>query len=542
MDSRAQRLPFVFVATLLVATAGLLFSAAVSLALANDTAVGGVGGVVYPLENVDIRMEAETVQVVCYRSFAEYLIDFKFVNDGGSQTVDLGFPFVVTTADPMGTPPIAFSVWQDGEPLAVRVGRGVSQQDLIGGSASLGYYLHEATFPPGETMITVSYLAVPTVSSGSRLNDLAPEEFIAANITGWDAHYDYWLHTGSGWRETIQRTVVRFGLADSFKGWAVDVKSDPGGRYLGRLTGPEPYVKLDDRTYQWVFEDFEPTEDHDILLAFTRPNLWPSGGHPDVPASFGAFPFVDSTSARMDSDTESGRVAGWEAIDGRPDTASKFEAPGTGGWIELGIRGNTDVQEIRVVSGRNDTMTSFYEYGRPKSLEVSFPEGPSTVIELEDEPYVQAFPIATRSQSVHIRVVDIYPGTKSDDTYISEIELGNEPAPGFLAFSELIADPLKPPPKPAAGTVGARVQPASGRRTTTQPASSTTAPPATVVEAVSSTLGASPTAAGAVTTVPAGQAPGRLLWPAYAGLGLVVAGLALAGFLTIKLRKIGSAK
>ncbi|MBW6468688.1 MAG: hypothetical protein K0B85_05980, partial [Coriobacteriia bacterium] len=62
-------------------------------AWANDTAIGGAGGTVSPLADDGIRLEAETVQVIAYRRFAAYRVDFKFVNEGPAKTLLLGFPF-----------------------------------------------------------------------------------------------------------------------------------------------------------------------------------------------------------------------------------------------------------------------------------------------------------------------------------------------------------------------------------------------------------------------------------------------------------------
>jgi hypothetical protein len=67
-------------AVLLLAEAALVLLP--SPATADTTAMGGVAGDVYPIANSDIRMEAETVQAVCYRYFAEFRVDFKFVNSG----------------------------------------------------------------------------------------------------------------------------------------------------------------------------------------------------------------------------------------------------------------------------------------------------------------------------------------------------------------------------------------------------------------------------------------------------------------------------
>jgi hypothetical protein len=91
-------------------------------ATANDTSLGATGGTVYPVRSTDIRLAAETVQVTCFGRFAEFRIDFRFVNEGERQKVKLGFPFtdVVDSLEQDGTPrPVGFQAWRDGRPLAV---------------------------------------------------------------------------------------------------------------------------------------------------------------------------------------------------------------------------------------------------------------------------------------------------------------------------------------------------------------------------------------------------------------------------------------
>lgn len=407
-----------------------------STALGNDTAVGGVGGNVYPLSNADIRMRAETVQAVCYRGFAEYLVEFKFVNDGPTQVVKLGFPFLVTVSDFMGNAPVAFRAWRNGEPLQVSLGHGVSQQDLFNGEQSLGYYLHEAEFPRGETTITVSYFALPTVSAGNRLPQLAPPEVSALNISAWDARYNYWVHTGAGWKGKIDKTVVRFSLADEFTGWGVDAALGLKGARADNITGPASYVRVDERTYQWVYEDYQPTEEHDIQLVFDRPNyFWLTGTAEAIPTSWGAMPVIGGASGKW-IDKEN-RPAGWEAIDSDPNTAwdcTGADRPS----MEMTIVGNHRIEEVRIIPGRNDALGSFHEYGRPKSVRITLSDGTAEVLTLADEPGLQRFPISGNAKGVQVEVLDSYPGTRSDHSFISEISFGTEPAPEFVDFATLM--------------------------------------------------------------------------------------------------------
>ena len=524
MRFRSHRAILGACAAVVALAAASLLGLSVPAALANDTAVGGIGGVVYPLASTDIRMEAETVQVVCYREFAAYRIDFQFVNEGEFQTVQLGFPFVVTESGFMGTAPIGFRAFQDDRPLAVTLGHGVSQQDLIDGEKSLGYYLHTATFPPGETMITVSYLAVPTVSAGSRFNELAPPEFTAAQIGGWAAHYGYWLHTGAGWKGTIGKSVVRFRLADSFKGWAVDVPSSVEGSYPGNTTNPESYVKTDDRTYQWVFEEYEPTEANDIILAFTRPNLYGAPGE-YVPVSYGALGNVKEGTGGLTVTTV--QLAGGQVMEEPTGAVWGTAAPGKGGSVRFTIEGDRRLQEIRIVPGRTDTLMSFGEYGRPKTLKVTLSDGKSSVFTLKDEPALQKLAVSGEAEWVRFDVLDVYPGSKTDDTYISLVDFGNQPAPGFETFERLLVE--RAPPR-TAPPVLPQDTPGDAVINTIYPSTTSVS-----VVAVDSTSVSTTTS----DTIPQREESQRPLWPAIVGAVVAAVALGVLVYLVTRLRRAG---
>lgn len=496
-----------------------------SAALANDTAVGGVGGNVYPLSNADIRMRAETVQAVCYRGFAEYRVEFKFVNEGPSQVVKLGFPFRVTLSDSMGNAPIAFRAWQDGEPLHVSLGRGVSQQDLMNGEQSLGYYLHEAELPPGETTITVSYFALPTVSSGSRFPQLAPSEVAALNINAWDAKYNYWVHTGAGWKGDIGKTVIRFSLADDFMGWGVDAPLSLEGARADNTTGPAPYVRVDKRTYQWVYEDYEPSEDHDVQLAFDRPNyFWFTGLAGEVPASWGAMPIMEGRRDDWWRD-EKTRPAGWEAIDSDPSTAWDSTAA-KGHSMQMGIAGNQKIAEVRIISGRNDALGSFGSHGRPKSLRITLSDGTAKTLALVDEQGLQRFPMSGTAEWVRVEVLDSYPGTKSEHSFISEIAFGTEPAPSFADFATLMQEQAPPAVAPPAS---ADSEPTPITTVEDTGAVSTVPPSGSLGDPASPTLSTLAQATDVVATQ-VDKEDQRRTWPLYLGIAVVVmlaAGVAL---------------
>jgi hypothetical protein len=465
-------------ATLAAALAATLILLVLSSAVLADATIVRVdieGGVV-PLASTDIRMDSETVQAICYRNFAEYRVDFKFVNDGSSQTLELGFssaditpPNEAVTPDALvlaqGGAPVALRAWQDGRPLKVTRGEG---KDLVLSPAWVGYYLHTATFPHGETMITVSYLA----ATGDQYHN----------------QYEYWLHTGAGWKGPIGKAIVRYRLADSFYDGGILTGPTLPGEHPDTYIAPDSYRKLDDRTYQWVFDNLEPTRDDDIFLISPMPNRLPeefnSGGEAAVPAGAGAVAVPGAVSERRGPNAESSDPPGWEAIDGNPATAWGFSAESPDKWLQLGVQGNQNLREIRILPGRNDSPTSFKEYARPKTIDVNWGTGEKEIT-LKDEPSLQRFDISRKTDSVRLTIVDVYPGTKSNDVYLSEIDLGNAPAPEFDTFANTMAGGTPPTMEavPAYETsTTSSVSTTSGLSTTSSNSAATTtaAPPATV--------------------------------------------------------------
>jgi len=486
-------------------------------AVADDTSVGGVGGDVYPLNSADIRMESETVQAIVYAQFAEYRVDFKFVNQGKAQTVTLGFPFLVTVSGDDGNAPVAFQAWQDGRPLAVTIGKAASTDDLAQPN-SMGYYLHQATFPPGATMITVSYLAEPTVQAGDRFPELTPATFKTSAFAECASWYTYLLHTGATWQGTIGKAVIRYQFADSFLGWGIDIKEaqKASSAQGGTTTAPESYTMPDSRSCQWVFDDFEPTPSavsqespYDITLAFTEP-VWAQTPGAQASSSVGPLP-VDSSAFGVTASTE-GWPAGFEAIDGNPASAWGIAAPTAGKWLKVDLSGNPSLGEIRILPGKNDSLTSFYENSRPKTMKVTLSDGTTQIITLEDEPVLQRFPISGRASWVQFDVLDSYPGAKSSTTYISEIDFGRQAAPSFETFADLVQEP---------GTA------------TTQGGTTTTMQTAGTVSTATSQAPSTETTARAADQ--AGSRSG-LPWQSIAGIAVAAVGLVILVFLVRRLR------
>jgi hypothetical protein len=428
-----------------VAAALVAALAAPGTAFANDSAMGGAGGAVTPIGNSDIRMAAETVQVLVYQQFAEYRIDFRFENSGAPQTIELGFPFPLPyEGEENNTPAAAFRAWQGGKPLAVTY-----QEVLAKSGARTAYYLHEAEFPTGATMIRVSYYALHDSTAGSPPAGATPPERYKSAFSYWGS-YPYTVSTGAGWAGTIGKSIIRYYVSSDAQAWGIESAISEQAKMLtGNTEAPAGSAKtLTSYTvpakdvYQWIFTDFEPTPDangrspFDIELSFYVP-----GG-----AGEGAEPWMPVADVRASSEL---RLDGFEypgsnAADGDPSTAWAEAAKGSGAGESLQVLFplRRRVGEIRVLPGYAKTEALFRKYNRPKVLDVEFSDGTRTSLSLADEPSVQRFPVSVEADWAKLTIVDVYRGTTRDETYLSEVEFADVWDAKMLTFETVMAGGL----------------------------------------------------------------------------------------------------
>lgn len=417
---------------------GIVLLLAVSLvssrpvARANDTSIGTIGGTVYPVRATSIRLVAETVQATCFRSFVEYRVDFRFVNEGRARSVKLGFPFnYADRREYASEPPVGFQAWQDGRPLRVRV----VPANPADRESKNAYFVHRARFAPGPTTITVSYLAEASASARGRRAGAKPGD----PSFGMAAWHEYWLHTGSLWKGPIGEAVVRYRLAESFEGSDVELAAADADEGVP-VTAPEGWTKPLPRTYQWRFSGLEPTParardwwraipPYDVRLGFAVPR-------PGRKASV----TWDWSSAVSFGDPEEGVCDG--IADGAPDSCWIEGVPGTGEgeWVEARFKKPRHLRELRILPGNNGYLAAFTKYARPRVLKAVFSDGSTALLRLRDAPALQRFPVDVTTRTVRLVIESVYPGTDYPATCISEVEFGTEVAPGYAAFADLIAD------------------------------------------------------------------------------------------------------
>jgi hypothetical protein len=222
--------------TALISTAGV----------ANDTAIGGSGAGVYPIETSEVRLVRELVVFQEVSDSFSVTADLHFRNDTDQPlTLRLGFP-ARTKVEGDGDPEVHdLAVWVDGEPVtAHRVA--LSQEE----SVDIPWeeiFIFEAPFPArAEVQILHTYsLTTGGDSMGGRLTQ-------------------YIFQTGAGWAGTIDqaRFVFRFerppmGLQMHYAGERLPPLGTPpvpGKPTQSYVAGPTP-------SYELLFENVEPTGD-----------------------------------------------------------------------------------------------------------------------------------------------------------------------------------------------------------------------------------------------------------------------------------------
>jgi hypothetical protein len=405
----------------------VLATLAPGVASADDTSLGAVGGTVVARPSADIRMSAETVQAVCFGSFAEFRVDFRFVNEGRARSVRLGFPFSrAIGGEHGGERPFGFQAWQGKRPLRVSV-VGVGGGAMYGDAQ--GYFVHTARFPHGESTITVSYLAQVSVRAGYRKS---------GDATSGGAHwYEYWLHTGRTWKGPIGAAVVRFALADTFCGDGIGLTAEEADEYAPVTTPgwaqPLPGV------YQWRRGAFEPEPAQgrdwwnaqaksDVILGFGQD--WEQGQNRQKWSASGSAPLPNGAGeAQSAGDGALGTC--WTA-----GPLAEEDHP----WVQSTFRRPRRIREVRIVSGNNSYVAAFSRYGRPRTMTAAFSDGSSVVLHLADAPVLQRFPVDATTTSVKLTVDEVFPGSDYPAVCVSEVEFGGAAAPSYAAFSELLAN------------------------------------------------------------------------------------------------------
>ena len=199
----------------------LLFS--LSPALANDTAVQGIGGAIVPMhEHQSIRMLKERVTTDLFPDRAEVNCLFTFQNLGPAATVRMGFPESGRNM-PSTRGFTHFTTWVDGLLVPARI-RGYEEDPDGGWQRWRVKTVH----------FSAKQRRVVCVRYGMKNGD----------ISGGGRFFKYTLGTGAYWKGTIGRAEIIVNLRRFPWYWNVD-------------GNPEGYQRKGNQL-EWIFRDFKP--------------------------------------------------------------------------------------------------------------------------------------------------------------------------------------------------------------------------------------------------------------------------------------------
>jgi len=145
--------------------------------------------------------------------------------------------------------------------------------------------------------------------------------------------------------------------------------------------------------------------------------------------------------------------------------AESAAGSGNGESAEVRFGAPRPIEEIRVVSGRAQRPDLFEANARPKTLKVTFSDGTSQVLQLKDTPALQRFAVPKKtSASLKVEIVDVYPGGKAQDAYLTLVDAGLR-SPAFEEFDVLLASVsdtvTSEPSTPTAAGPGVSANPAA---------------------------------------------------------------------------------
>lgn len=426
----------------------VLALACATVAHANDSEIGVLAGDAYPLDSTSVRMDSESVQVVCLEDYALYRIDFKFVNEtDATQSVRLGFPFV--DFSPKGATEVnrhraqGFHAWFNGEPIPVSeirgkwpTGNGVLQPAV--------WFAHDVEFPPGPSMVTVYY-------TGAAGGSVAGGVFEGVDLPGDrdDASFGmfpYQVSSGAGWKGRIRKSVVRFTMDPQYQARYVEV----GTRNFGRMYADKPPVWVnamaqpEPNVFQWTYLDYEPGEGHDMTV------VWPALYDDELVA---AGTWLESSAWYAEPrEGEYGFLQlAMELVCYDPWLATD-RGPEVGASTTYRFTRQRSVRQIRVVCTDDYDAIQGSRLKHPKRLRVDFSDGTTRVLELAEGTGMQFFPVRAKASTVKVTLLDVYEGDPGASiTDIPHIEFGTRPAPRFTSFEKLTGiDPAPAFKEPAA--------------------------------------------------------------------------------------------
>jgi len=401
---------------------------------ADSANVGGTGNTVKMLNNEDVQMVSEVINLtvgsepkisdVYGEVFGGYInveVEYLFKNTSDKAVnVQMGFPEECGGSCYMDDPQFAneflgqyenykllnFKAFDSDHEYSVTMKQG--EEDDYGSGKN--WYTYEVNFAPGEEQtITNSYWIAPySYKSGSR----------------W---FKYILETGASWKGVIESVDVYLNFEGDMTVYDA-ISLEPFGFKYGAMAG----------NISWHFDNIEPGEMDNIAISYRDPN----GGDFGCDMAFEDEGEYNGGKASSNLPTEGDYYySPCKGYDRDKSTAwvEGVEGDGEGEWLEVNIEPDKTYREMRIFNGYGSSKDIWEKNNRVKKAKLTFPNGTSQIIELADSYGYQFVDIAPpvfvpvdNTVKAKFEILDIYQGTKFNDTALSEIQfLGEIPLSAF---------------------------------------------------------------------------------------------------------------
>lgn len=399
-------------------------------AFADEASLGGVGGNVYVENNEDVAMQSEVIQIDVYSGDAD---DWE---DQGEILFDVQYVFDNTTDETievmMGFPEkCAWGCEYEQSEQRLKTFKAFQKSNGEWEEVSVEYQLDESE----ENKYSQDNWHVSTVEFVPGINEIRNTYSISPSFykqgLGW---FDYVLETGASWKGEIEQVDIYVNFHDEMTVYGV---------YGIR---PEAFeFNTEENQIEWHLNNLEPTGEDNIYIRYRDPELQEFGC--DV------FPedskhFASSTLAPEGDDPYSSTsYYPCKASDNKISTAwvEGVEGHGIGESIELQIPLDRISKQITIFTGYAETEKLWKQNSRVAELLLTFPSGLTQTIQLEDIFGYQTFHLDENLETdepltVFAEIIDVYEGTKYEDTALSEIRLE-----GLIAEASEYIEPYEAP-------------------------------------------------------------------------------------------------
>ncbi|MEJ2665101.1 MAG: discoidin domain-containing protein [Spirochaetia bacterium] len=368
-----------------------------------------------PQGNDDIALKSEIINIHIYRNIYEVAVDYVFENHGSARDVVMGFPNE-EGAETEGFKD--FKAFDQGKQLKV-------EKKL---SEKTDYYTKYFE------CFTVSFKKGQTKYIKNTYSN-----FYERDYDGNMRRLKYILSTGSLWKGKIEAVTVNLLLenvtSDEINQTSPYFKMPDGKGFKGIDISPASYEKTP-HGYKMEFKNIEP--DFDIVI--TMPPL--------------LYNSVKASSVLKDTSFD---YSPENVFDGDPATAWVEGVKGAGIGQSLSIditpytaggkiNGYYVVDKIGIIGGYASSADIFHKNNRVKRLQVDYESQyiengepkdmrESKVFTLRDTMDMQylKFPHPVKISSFTVTILDVYKGSRYDDTCIAELRLFTSDI-GFVDF------------------------------------------------------------------------------------------------------------